>query len=533
MASEDRPQRPFYTASRSRCLFFVALAPLYLFIAIQLAIRQFTAKPISPTSSISSPSTALASTELPPPVEPDPNIARILLSDQLRSHPLAFMASNPLRSVVINATGKHTATVLFLHGLGDTGHGWSPVATELSEKLPHAKFILPHAPSIPISINNGFSMPGWYDIKSLSRHDRGFEDEAGMMKTVDTINTLIKNEVDAGIPSKRIVLGGFSQGAAMSLLTSLVTAHKLGGIIGLSGYLPLNHDVDKLAKDVNQWTPYFMGHGDSDEVVEYQWGQMSAAKLKELGRDVVFKTYKNMGHSACQPEVQDVLAFLKKGFWTMHLFGKAKAKTTPKDAIVKIRESLEMLEKREKYLGTKIDAELKLAKANASKNKRAALMALKRKKAYEGQVEKIMGSRMTLEQQMMAIEGANINLETMNAMKAGASAMKAIHGELDINKVDATMDEIREQMDLANEVSEAIAQPVNFGVEFDEDELNEELELLEQQELDAQMLDTGLVGAPEVPTQAVPAVAQPPRPVKQVVDEEDAELAELKASMAF
>ncbi len=125
----------------------------------------------------------------------------------------------------------------------------------------------------------------------------------------------------------------------------------------------------------------------------------------------------------------------------MNLFGKAKTKDTPKDAIVRIRDSLEMLEKREKFLNLKIENELKIAKANATKNKRGilpriiivALMALKRKRALEDQINKIMGSRMTLETQVMAIENANINLETMNAMKAGADAMKNIHGSLYFN----------------------------------------------------------------------------------------------------
>ncbi|KAJ3084708.1 ESCRT-III subunit protein snf7 [Quaeritorhiza haematococci] len=225
-----------------------------------------------------------------------------------------------------------------------------------------------------------------------------------------------------------------------------------------------------------------------------------------------------------------------------NLFGKARAaKPTAKDAIVKLRENLEMLEKREKYLQTRIDNELKIAKANASKNKRVALMALKRKKAYEDQINKIMGSRMTLETQMMAIENANVNLETMKAMKEGAAAMKAIHGDLDINKVDQALDDMREQMELANEISEAISQPIaGIGFDLDEDELNAELELLEQEELDAKLLETGLSAtpleaAPKVPVTAVPAVAQPPRParVQAVEDDEDAELAELKASMAM
>ncbi|KAI9140920.1 Snf7-domain-containing protein [Paraphysoderma sedebokerense] len=222
----------------------------------------------------------------------------------------------------------------------------------------------------------------------------------------------------------------------------------------------------------------------------------------------------------------------------MHLFGRSKPKAAPKDAIIKLRETLEMLEKREKYLQTKIDNELKIAKTNATKNKRAALMALKRKKQYEGQIDKISGARMTIETQVMTIENANVNLEAMNAMKSGADAMKHIHGAMDINKVDATMDEIRDQMDLANEISDAISQPVGFGLDMDEDELAAELELLEQEELDSKLLDMDTVpvsiNAPNVPLDE-PAIANPPRPTKatRVQDDEDAELEELKASMAL
>lgn len=111
-------------------------------------------------------------------------------------------------------------------------------------------------------------------------------------------------------------------------------------------------------------------------------------------------------------------------------FGKAKSKTTAKDAIYKLRETLDMLEKRQTFLETKAENELKTAKLNATKNKRVALMALKRKKAYETNIEKINGARMTIETQMMAIENANVNLETMSAMRAGAEAMKNIHGTM-------------------------------------------------------------------------------------------------------
>ncbi|KAJ3348868.1 ESCRT-III subunit protein snf7 [Entophlyctis luteolus] len=216
-----------------------------------------------------------------------------------------------------------------------------------------------------------------------------------------------------------------------------------------------------------------------------------------------------------------------------------KPKVSTNDAIVKLKETLEMLEKREKHLSAKIDNELKIAKTNATKNKKAALMALKRKRFYEGQVDQIMGSRMTLETQMLAIESANVNMETMNAMRSAASAMKTMHGNIDINTVETTMDDIRDQMEIATELSNALAQPVNFGTEIDEDELNAELELLEQENLDAKLLDTGLgaglSAAPAVPS-TIPAIAQPPRVAREqptAVEEEDPELAALKASMAM
>ncbi|KAJ3019763.1 UNVERIFIED_CONTAM: ESCRT-III subunit protein snf7 [Siphonaria sp. JEL0065] len=216
----------------------------------------------------------------------------------------------------------------------------------------------------------------------------------------------------------------------------------------------------------------------------------------------------------------------------MRLFGIQKAKAAPKDAIVKLRESLEMIDKREKYLNTKIEAELKVAKANASKNKKVALMALKKKKIYQDQADKLMGSRLTLETQMSTLEGASVNVELMNAMKTGNEAIKNIHGNLDVDKVEETMDEINEQMGLANEISEAIARPIG-GAEFDDEELDRELEELAQEDLDTHLLETGLgAGLPNVPT-TIPAIAQPPRPVREQAEEEDPELAELKASMAM
>ncbi|OLY80680.1 Vacuolar-sorting protein SNF7 [Smittium mucronatum] len=157
------------------------------------------------------------------------------------------------------------------------------------------------------------------------------------------------------------------------------------------------------------------------------------------------------------------------------------------------------------------------------------MAALKRKKLLEEQLDKISGSRMTLETQIFAIESANVNLETMNAMRKGADAMKNIHKNMNIDKVDQTMDEIREQMDLANEVSAAISQPELLGMSSNESELLEELELLEQEQLDKQLLN-----AERPPVSAIkPPVKQVVAPKTEEEEEEDAELAELRESMGM
>jgi len=153
-------------------------------------------------------------------------------------------------------------------------------------------------------------------------------------------------------------------------------------------------------------------------------------------------------------------------------------------------------------------------------------MCLKRKKTYEAQVEKLAGARMTIETQVMTLEGANVNLEAMNAMKMGATTMKAIHRDMDVDKVDDTMEEIREQMDIANEISDAIAQPLG-GEVFDDDELLNELEELEQTSLDEQLLGLDTTPAQKLPS--VPTKA-PVAPQKATASEDD-ELKALEASM--
>jgi len=232
----------------------------------------------------------------------------------------------PLKAIVIPAVTKQTATVIFLHGLGDTGYGWSSLANEFrrDEGLSHVKWILPHAPQRSITGNMGMQMPAWYDIISFDFDNRE-EDEDGMLKTVRSINALLSDEIDSGTPSSRILLGGFSQGAAMSLLTGLTSERKLAGISCLSGYIPLRHKFKAMSTDNAKKLPIFWGHGKDDPLVKYKMGQASAEFLeneigvKKLEVDVeespvglAFHGYAGVPHSVNQAELDDLRAWIKR-----------------------------------------------------------------------------------------------------------------------------------------------------------------------------------------------------------------------------
>lgn len=227
----------------------------------------------------------------------------------------------------------------------------------------------------------------------------------------------------------------------------------------------------------------------------------------------------------------------------MRLFGsssgsKKKTAEGPKESILQMRSTLEMLEKKEKHLDNKILQETEFARIHASSNKNQALMALKRRKQYEIQQENIRGARFNLETQIMTIENAHINLETLQAMKAGSSAMKSIHGELDIDKVDDVMDEVKEQMDLANEISQSISNPLGMDTGIDMDELEAELERFEQEALDAALLETTKPPVTPViasinPTHVASTASMNKSSSQPIRNDEDAELEELRASMAL
>ncbi|GAA5856741.1 hypothetical protein JCM5353_002611 [Sporobolomyces roseus] len=217
--------------------------------------------------------------------------------------------------------------------------------------------------------------------------------------------------------------------------------------------------------------------------------------------------------------------------WISYLTGRGAAtKDSTREAIVNLREHLLMLDKKEEYLGKKIDDELRKAKANATSNPRVAKQALRQKKVYEQELESISGRKMTLTTQVNAIESANMNKETLEAMKKGAEVLKGIHGKLNVDKVDATMDEVRNQLELTNEISQAISDPAGMGIDVDDQELADELAELEQDELNKR-----LAGAENVPMHspaaAVPASKTPAQRIEE--DEEEAELRELQAQLAM
>ncbi|KAF8449947.1 Phospholipase/carboxylesterase/thioesterase [Terfezia claveryi] len=209
-------------------------------------------------------------------------------------------------AIVVPAATKHTATLIFLHGLGDTGYGWSSISENfrLRRKFNEVAFIFPHAPTIPVTCNMGMRMPGWYDI-DFGRLN-AVDDEAGMMKSVSTINKIIGEQIDKGIAPERIIVGGFSQGSVIAFLTGLTSERQLGGIIALSSYLPLRDKIANMITNAGKKTPVFMAHGKRDGVVRYDWGEKSKDALVGMGLDVTWKAYDDLDHSATPAEINDM-----------------------------------------------------------------------------------------------------------------------------------------------------------------------------------------------------------------------------------
>ncbi len=214
-----------------------------------------------------------------------------------------------LPSIQIESAPHPVAAVIWLHGLGADGNDFASMAHDLDlSSCPAIRFIFPHAPSRPVTINEGYVMPAWYDILSRDGH---IQDDAGIRASERAVVALIEREVARGIPAKNIVLAGFSQGCAMVLHTSLRYPQALAGVMALSGYLPL---VDSFAVErhpANFHTPIFMAHGTQDPVVPLARGETSRDSLVQWGYTVHWHTYP-MQHSVHPQEVADMSVFLQQ-----------------------------------------------------------------------------------------------------------------------------------------------------------------------------------------------------------------------------
>jgi phospholipase/carboxylesterase len=213
-----------------------------------------------------------------------------------------------LEAIEMSTGAEPQATIIVLHGLGADGNDFVPVvqALDLAAVGP-VRFLLPHAPVIPVTINNGYRMRAWYDILGMDLVRR--EDEAGLRRSRDDIEALLARERDRGVPAGRTVLAGFSQGSAMALLTGLRHGQRLAGIAGLSGYLPLAQHTAAERSDANALTPVFLGHGRQDEVVAIERGRASRDLLQEQGYQVDWHEYA-MGHSVSLEEIGDLNRWL-------------------------------------------------------------------------------------------------------------------------------------------------------------------------------------------------------------------------------
>ena len=213
-----------------------------------------------------------------------------------------------LAPIEIETGPQPTASVIVMHGLGADGNDFVPIARELDlSAAGPVRFVFPHAPVIPVTINGGYPMPAWYDIAVADLVKR--EDEAGLRRSQATIEGLIANEKRRGIAAGRIVVAGFSQGCAMALMTGLRHAERLGGIVGLSGYLPLAETTAAERHAANREVPIFLAHGTRDGVVPIQRAAASRDALAALGYPVEWHEYP-MEHSVCMEEIADLNAFL-------------------------------------------------------------------------------------------------------------------------------------------------------------------------------------------------------------------------------
>ena len=214
-----------------------------------------------------------------------------------------------LETLELETGPRPTAAVIWLHGLGADGYDFEPIVPELD--LPDAlpvRFVFPHAPLQPVTINGGAVMRAWYDVYSLEGERR--EDEAGVRASQARVEALIARERTRGVPTRRIVLAGFSQGGAIALQTGLRHPARLAGIIALSTYLPLAGTLAAEASSANRDVPIFMAHGRFDDLIPLERAVRSRDALRKAGYAVEWHDYP-MSHAVCPEEIADIATWLR------------------------------------------------------------------------------------------------------------------------------------------------------------------------------------------------------------------------------
>ena len=222
--------------------------------------------------------------------------------------------SDLLACVEVESAMPVSASVIWMHGLGADGHDFEPIVPEL--QLPAelgVRFIFPHAPAIPITINSGMVMPAWYDIRSMDLSTRN--DEAGVRNSGSAIEALLRREMERGMPAERIVLAGFSQGGAMASFVALRFPERLAGLILLSTYLVCAESLELERSAANQGLPVFQAHGSQDPMVTPDRGQAARERLEGLGHPLEWHSYP-MQHEVCLPEIRAL------GSWISALLSK-------------------------------------------------------------------------------------------------------------------------------------------------------------------------------------------------------------------
>lgn len=218
------------------------------------------------------------------------------------------MKDEPIPMVQVTTGEPYDAVVIWLHGLGDSGDGFAPIVPELN--LPDdlaIKFVFPHAPVRPVTINGGMPMRAWYDIKSLELNQRA--DAQGVQESSDLVNQLIAQALDEGIDSRRIILAGFSQGGVIAYHTALRFEKPLGGVLALSTYMTQSELLAQQGSLANKTTPILVNHGTQDPVVPMSLGQQAFDVLINNGYLATWKTYP-MQHSVCADQLADISTWL-------------------------------------------------------------------------------------------------------------------------------------------------------------------------------------------------------------------------------